>query len=113
MLVCLTAPGFAGMERAAFPKGKISRIAFGSCAFQWDEQKIWNTVVAKRPDLFLLIGDAIYGDFDGKKVVEVSRATLEADWKKVASKPTFQRLWKTVLNNLNIFRLLQISIDNN
>ncbi|MCP4256780.1 MAG: alkaline phosphatase family protein [Planctomycetes bacterium] len=78
------------------PSETVMRIAFGSCAFQWDEQKIWDTVVAKRPDLFLFIGDAIYGDFDGKKVVEVSRETLEADWKKVASKPTFQRLRKNV-----------------
>jgi alkaline phosphatase D len=37
----------------------INKIAFGSCAFQWDEQSIWNTIANAEPDLFLFIGDAI------------------------------------------------------
>ena len=45
----------------------IHRIAFGSCAFQWKEQPIWSVIAEREPDLFLFIGDAIYGDFDGKK----------------------------------------------
>ena len=63
--------------RATMPPAAtvIDRIAFGSCAFQWDEQKIWDTVIATKPDLFLYIGDAIYGDFDGKKVIEISKET--------------------------------------
>jgi hypothetical protein len=45
----------------------INRIAFGSCAFQWEEQPIWSVIAERDPDLFLFVGDAIYGDFDGKK----------------------------------------------
>ena len=44
-----------------------SRIAFGSCAFQWVEQPIFRAVVAAEPDLYLSLGDSIYGDFDGEK----------------------------------------------
>ncbi len=55
------------------PTEAVTRIAFGSCAFQWDDQPIWNAVIAADPDLFLYIGDAIYGDFDGRRVYDVTR----------------------------------------
>ena len=44
------------------PTGKVTRIAFGSCAKQWEPQPVWDAVAAAKPDLFLFIGDAIYGD---------------------------------------------------
>jgi alkaline phosphatase D len=40
----------------------LTRIAFGSCANQDKQQPIWDTILAARPDLFLIIGDCIYGD---------------------------------------------------
>jgi alkaline phosphatase D len=58
------------------PHETITRIAIGSCALQWDEQLIWDAVIAAEPDLFLYVGDAIYGDFDGEKVYDVSRESL-------------------------------------
>ncbi len=43
--------------------GKVlSRIAFGSCAHQDQPQPIWDAVVADEPDLFIFLGDNIYGD---------------------------------------------------
>ncbi len=48
------------------PEGQIERIAFGSCAKQWQYQPIWKTVINEQPDLFLFLGDAIYADTDGK-----------------------------------------------
>lgn len=35
------------------PTGEMDRIAFGSCAKQWEPQPIWNGVVAADPDLVL------------------------------------------------------------
>jgi hypothetical protein len=33
----------------------IDCIAFGSCAFQWDEQPIWQAVVATEPDVLVTL----------------------------------------------------------
>jgi phosphodiesterase/alkaline phosphatase D-like protein len=57
----------------------IQRIVFGSCAIQWMEQPIWNSISDTKPDLFLFIGDAIYGDWDGENVFDVTDETLERD----------------------------------
>ncbi|HLF10349.1 MAG TPA: alkaline phosphatase family protein, partial [Gammaproteobacteria bacterium] len=40
----------------------LTRIAFGSCASQDKEQPIWETVLDARPELFIFLGDNIYGD---------------------------------------------------
>ena len=74
------------------PNETITRIAFGSCAFQWDEQLIWDAVIAAEPDLFLYLGDVIYGDFDGEKVYDVTRESLVREWGVLAAVPSFQRL---------------------
>ena len=85
----------------AVPRGDafdapISRIAFGSCAFQWLEQPIWDAVLDNNPDLFLFLGDAIYGDFDGLEVFEATEQSLLTDWGKLASKPGFAALRERV-----------------
>ena len=40
----------------------ISRLTFGSCAHQDKEQPIWEAINALNPDLFVFLGDNIYGD---------------------------------------------------
>lgn len=40
----------------------ISRIAFGSCANQTDDQPIWNAINKFDPQVFIWMGDNIYGD---------------------------------------------------
>ncbi len=92
----LSTAGVAAKPLSILANKVIHRIAFGSCAFQWNEQKIWDRVVNAKPDVFLYIGDAIYGDYDGKQVIDVSKKTLSADWSKVAAKSTFQRLQQNV-----------------
>ncbi len=74
------------------PTGEVSRVAFGSCAKQWEPQPIWDSVVASRPDVFLFLGDIIYGDWDGEKVVEVTAEILRAEWAELAAVPQFQNL---------------------
>ncbi|MEI8145012.1 MAG: alkaline phosphatase D family protein [Alphaproteobacteria bacterium] len=39
----------------------FTRIAFASCADQKDPQPLWDALFAYRPDLFLFIGDNVYG----------------------------------------------------
>jgi alkaline phosphatase D len=72
------------------PDGEISRIAFGSCAKQWQQQPIWETVVHTKPDLFLFLGDAIYADTDGKTAWNVSEGQLRGEWNRMADKPEFR-----------------------
>ena len=63
----------------------VSRIAFGSCGHQDHEQPVLNTIVAKKPDLFIYLGDNIYGD---TKDMEV----LKAKYAKLGAKKEFQNL---------------------
>ena len=78
------------------PTGEVTRIALGSCAFQWEEQPIWDAVIAAKPDLFLYLGDEIYADFDGENTYDVSAETLEQEWGVLAARPEFRRLAESV-----------------
>ena len=40
----------------------LTRIGFGSCAEGGKEQAIWGAVLAAKPELFLFLGDNVYGD---------------------------------------------------
>jgi alkaline phosphatase D len=66
----------------------LSRIAFGSCAKQNQPQPIWDAVVQSRPDLFLFIGDNIYGDSRDMSV-------LKSKWDQLAAQPGYQKLKQT------------------
>jgi len=63
----------------------ITRIAFGSCSTQDDPLPILRTVVDWEPQLFVYLGDNIYGDTD-------DMAVLEAKYAKMAAKREFQAL---------------------
>jgi len=66
----------------------LTRIAFGSCAKEDKEQPIWDAVLAAQPDLFVFLGDNVYGD-------TTDMAVLRAKYAKLAAKPGFQRLRET------------------
>ncbi|MGB0578430.1 MAG: alkaline phosphatase D family protein [Limisphaerales bacterium] len=63
----------------------VHRIAFGSCAKESNPQPIWNSIVEADPELFLFIGDNIYGD---SREVEI----LADKWKLLGAKPGYQKL---------------------
>ena len=62
-----------------------SRIAFGSCADQDKPQPIWDAVLAADPELFIFLGDNIYGDTRDP-------AVLRAKYAQLAAQPGFRRL---------------------
>lgn len=66
-----------------------SRIAFGSCAEETKPQPVLDLVVKHRPDIFIYLGDNIYGDTKDMNV-------LRAKYDSLAAKPEFQRLKKNV-----------------
>lgn len=51
---------------------QLDRIAFGSCSFQFAKQNIWKSVVTKKPQLWVWLGDIVYGDIgsSGKSLSE-------------------------------------------
>ena len=81
-LVALLA--LTSISHAAKP---LSRIAFGSCAKQDRPQPIWDAIIKANPQLFLMIGDNIYGDTEDMKL-------LKAKYEMLGSKPGFARLRK-------------------
>jgi len=93
LAACASPEPPAGSEEEQTP---ISRIAFGSCAFQWAEQPIFRTIVAAEPDLYLSLGDAIYGDFDGKETFDITPGSLREEWGKLAANPDWQHLTANV-----------------
>jgi alkaline phosphatase D len=67
----------------------LNRIAFGSCAGQDKPQPIWDKIIATKPDVFLMIGDNIYGDTEDMTV-------LQSKYGLLAAMPGFKKLRKSV-----------------
>jgi alkaline phosphatase D len=72
-----------------FSQKNISKIAFGSCAHENHPLPIFDLVVKHKPDLFVFLGDNIYGDTK-------SMDTLQMKYNILAAKPSFQNLKKNV-----------------
>ena len=63
----------------------LTVIAFGSCANQSKPQPIWDAVTTSHPDLFVFLGDNIYGDTDDMNL-------LRARYAQLGQNPGYQRL---------------------
>jgi alkaline phosphatase D len=74
----------SGVRRPALDR-LPQRIAYGSCAEGAVPQPIWEAVLAADPDLFIFLGDNIYGDTRDP-------AVLEAKYAQFAAQPGFRRL---------------------
>lgn len=56
-------------------KDSAFRIAFGSCNQQWDPQPIWPVIASYKPDLFLFLGDNVYGDTNEPGILRTAYET--------------------------------------
>jgi alkaline phosphatase D len=65
--------------------GKLDRMAFGSCNRQDAPQPLWKPILADRPDLWIWMGDNIYGD---SPVMD----TLRAKYARQNANPDYQLL---------------------
>lgn len=86
VLACTPAEPLSGGSNEAEP---LWTIAFGSCAGQDRPQPFWGPILAHEPDLFLFIGDNIYGDTEDMGV-------MRAKYDELGEKPGFQQLRTTV-----------------
>lgn len=66
----------------------LTKIAFGSCASQNKEQPILKVAAGEKPDLFIYLGDNIYGDTENMK-------KMAKKYNKLCAKPEFQELQQT------------------
>ena len=67
----------------------LSVIAFGSCNKQDEPQPLWDDILAQRPDLWIWLGDNIYGDTDDMK-------KMRSMYAKQLAQPGYQKLRATV-----------------
>lgn len=65
------------------------KIAFGSCGHETEDLPIFYEVVKHNPDLFIFLGDNIYGD---TKIMD----TLRMKYNLLGSKPSYQHLKNNV-----------------
>ncbi len=72
-------------SQAAMAQEIMSRIAFGSCAKQDKPQPIWDAIVETKPQVFLFIGDNIYGDTQDMEL-------LKQKWDLLGAQPGYQKL---------------------
>ena len=87
LLVCLI--GLIPATRTILAEeALLSRLAFGSCAKQDRPQPIWNSVVETDPQLFVFLGDNIYGDTEDMQV-------LEAKYQQLGNQPGYRKLKQT------------------
>jgi len=68
-----------------FAQKQVHKIAFGSCSSQDRPLPIFDLVVKHDPDLFIFLGDNIYGDTQNMD-------TLKAKYARLASKSSFENL---------------------
>ena len=67
----------------------LTTIAFGSCNKQDEPQPLWDDILAQRPDLWIWLGDNIYGDTDNMR-------KMRSMYEKQLSQPDYQQLLATV-----------------
>lgn len=70
-------------------KTVLTRITFGSCNHQSLEQHMWNRIAAADPQLFMMIGDNVYGDnlWEG----DAGLTSLREAYATFAERPEFIR----------------------
>jgi alkaline phosphatase D len=75
--------------------GMVTKIAFGSCLRQDRPAPILDTITASSPDVFVWLGDNIYGDSDDPAVIKAKYEQLAAieGFKKLREKVPFLYVW--------------------
>lgn len=70
-------------------------LAFGSCNRQNLEQPLWQPIIDHNPDLFMFLGDNIYGDTDDMDVLEEKYELQknQPDYEKLSKKMPVIGLW--------------------
>lgn len=76
----------------------VSHISFGSCNMHDRRQPLWSSIVATKPDMFIWLGDAVYGDTAVAPGVRRPAVSSDLEEKYAAQKahPEYQHLLANV-----------------
>lgn len=78
-------PSMGAAAPEATSDKRLSRILFGSCAHQDKPQPIWSPIRDLNPELFIMLGDNIYGDTRNMKL-------LADKYRRFGAQKGFQKL---------------------
>ncbi|XP_002510757.3 uncharacterized protein LOC8269970 isoform X1 [Ricinus communis] len=101
-----------GVASATEEEPLLTRIAFGSCANQSAPQPIWNAIVDFDPQVFIWLGDNIYGDIrrpfkifgqertigpwkNAPRFIPSSHYEMESSYHQAKANPGYSRLRRT------------------
>lgn len=73
----------------------LETIAFGSCNHEYGEQPLWDPIVSHRPDLWIWLGDNIYGDTDSMPLLKAKYELQNTNlgYKKLKAKTPIIGIW--------------------
>lgn len=79
------------------PEKRLTRIGIGSCFNQQTEAKLLGTAIRSRPDLFVMMGDNVYGDTTSPNVDELvgayAAALARPDYRAFRSAMPMTAVW--------------------
>ncbi|KAJ4702384.1 Alkaline phosphatase D-related protein [Melia azedarach] len=105
--------GGGSANASRYEEALVSRIAFGSCANQTAPQPIWSAITKFNPQVFIWMGDNIYGDIKRPLKLFGKERTI-GPWKNVprfvpASEQEMKSKYNIIKNNPDYSRLRQIA----
>lgn len=68
---------------------RLSRIAFGSCSREYQDNQLWDQILANEPETWIWLGDNIYGDSEDMSV-------LAEKYRKQKSRPAYQKILQSM-----------------
>lgn len=86
---------FAQDQSFEFDSKETLTLAFGSCNRQNLEQPLWQPILDHNPDLFMFLGDNIYGDTDDMQVLKEKYQIQkdQSDYKKLRNQMPVVGVW--------------------
>lgn len=86
---------FAQDQTFEFETKETLTLAFGSCNRQNLDQPLWVPIMNHKPDLFMFLGDNIYGDTDDMKLLDEKYKFQknQTDYKKLRSEMPVIGVW--------------------
>jgi len=71
----------------------LSRILFGSCCHQDKEQPIWDKILERQPELFVFLGDNIYGDTEDMDVLKAKYDKQAKNYARIKAQSDVVAIW--------------------
>lgn len=86
--ICFLLATITHAKPPAYESPAITKIIYGSCIHQNKEQPIWIPINAEKPDVFIFLGDNVYGDTE-------SMEQLAAKYERLGRNEGLQQLKET------------------